>query len=212
MSKIINSLIVLTLALWASGCANSKHYVIANTGTVLGVDVSQEPSSGMYHAKLGYARTEVAIVPSNRSSGKTNDVATGQGAKDVAPVIMEVKMANIFSGGGIYQRLAVGAEAVSQPGASFMFAKDADGTISTGTAEAVAKSLTGVPKVNAEGTAAKTTLAKAYQAATDRANYDAVAKQLGYGSFEDFLADPSTGVEKVKSMYSELKAKGVPLP
>lgn len=211
MNKCINvGIAVAFLAL--AGCANNKHYVIATTGTVLGVDVSQDQTSGMYHAKLGYARTEVAVVPSNRSSGKTNDVSTGQGAKDVAPVIMEVRMQNIFQGGGIYQRLAVGREACNQPGASFMFAKDASGNLSSNVADAVARSMGSVPQVDAGGTSAKVPLAKIYQAATDRSNYDAVAKQFGYANFEAFLADPSVAQDKVKAIYSELKAKGVPLP
>jgi hypothetical protein len=193
------------------GCA-SRHYVIAATGTVLGVDVSQDPSTGLYHAKLGYARTETAIVPSNRSSGATNDPPTGQGAKDVAPVILEVKMANLFSGGGIYQRLAVGAEAVGQPGASFMFAKDASGNLSSNAADAVARSLATVPTTDAEAIAAKVPLAKLYRAATDRSNYDAAAAAFGYTSFEAFLANPSVAVDKVKAVIAALKAKGIPVP
>ena len=193
------------------GCA-SKHYVIAATGTVLGVDVSQDPATGLYHAKLGYARAEAAIVPSNRSSGGTNDPSIGQGAKDVAPVIMEVRMANMFSGGGIYQRLAVGAEAVGQPGASFMFAKDESGTLSAAAADAVARSVATVPLSDAQAIAAKVPLAKLYRAATDRSNYDAAAATVGYPSFEAFLADPSVAVDKVKAVIAALKAKGIPVP
>jgi hypothetical protein len=203
--------LILACALALVGC-KTRHYVIASTGTVLGVDVSQDPASGLYHAKLGYARSEVAVVPSNRSSGVTNDVTTGQGAKDVAPLIMEVRMANLFAGGGIYQRLAVGAEAVSQPGASFMFAKDADGSLAAGTADAVARSLQSIPAADAGGTAAKVPLAKAYKAATDRSAYEAAAKQLGYPSFEAFLIEPTTVSTRVKSMSDELKARGVALP
>lgn len=211
MNKYVN--IILTAAAAAVmtlGCS-TKHAVIAHTGTVLGVDVSQDPASGLYHAKLGFARSETAYVPSNRTTGSTNDPTTGQGAKDVAPVLMEIRLQNMFSGGGLYQRLAVGAEAVAQPGATLMLAKDANGMISSNAAAVVA-ALQTVPAVDANATAAKVPLAKAYQIATDRSNYDAVAKQLGYTSFEAFLADPSVGIAKVKDMYNQLKAKGIPLP
>jgi len=42
---------------------------------------------------------------------------------------------------GIYQRLAVGTEAVKQPGASVMFAKDADGELKPDASAAVAQIL-----------------------------------------------------------------------
>lgn len=203
--------VLASIGLLAGFGCSTKHAVIAHTGTVLGVDVSQDPASGLYHAKLGFARSETAYVPSNRTTGSTNDPTTGQGAKDVAPVIMEIRLQNIFAGGGLYQRLAVGAEAVEQPGATLMFAKDASGAISSNVAAVVA-SLQSVPTADASGIAAKVPLAKAYQMATDRANYDAVAKSFGYSSFDAFLADPSVAAAKVKAIYAELKAKGVPLP
>lgn len=128
------------------GCA-TRHAVIVNTGTVLGIDISENPSTSLYHVKLGYARTEFAYVPSNRSTS-TNDPTTGSGAKDVPDVLLELKMQNIFQGGGVYQRLAVGNIAVTQPGAAFMFAKDATGNFAPGTVEAVAHSLQSIPVLN----------------------------------------------------------------
>jgi len=48
----------------------------------------------------------------------------------------------VLNQGGIYQRLAVGKTAVSQPGAAFMFAKNANGKMEPETATAVKDALT----------------------------------------------------------------------
>ena len=111
------------------GCGNNRHAVIAVTGTNIGLEISENPTNQMPQGKLGYQRTEIAIVPSNRSGGVDSGTSTaGHGAKDVTDVLMELKFSNIFQsfreGGGIYQRLAVGENAVKQPGAAFMFARD----------------------------------------------------------------------------------------
>jgi hypothetical protein len=119
------------LALVLDGCTGiNQNYVISATGTVIGIEVAQNPANQMYHAKLGYVRSELALVPTNKG---TNGVpANSGGAKDTANVLMEMKFSGIFSpSGGIYQRLAVGDKAVAQQGAAIMFAKDADGKLST---------------------------------------------------------------------------------
>lgn len=140
-------LLLLALGVCLSGqggCNSYNHSVIAATGTSIGVEVSQNPATQVPQAKLGYQRAELAIVPTNRSAEKTTTTANsmGEGAKDHGEVIMELRYGGIFDTGkssGIYQRLAVGKTAVSQPGAAFMFAKDADGALSTSTADAVAR-------------------------------------------------------------------------
>ena len=181
--------LILIPALFLGACT-TKHGVIAHTGTVVGLDLSEDPASGLYHVKFGYARSELAYVPSNRSSGATNDPTFGGGAKDVASVIMELKMQNIFSGGGIYQRLAVGDAAVTQPGAVFMFAKDADGTLPSASAAAVTQALAGIPSPDATATTAKLPLAAAYKASDQKTAFDTVARAKGYASFADFLSKP----------------------
>ena len=111
--------------------------MLASTGTVIGVEVSENPATQFPQAKLGYNRAELAFVPSNRSSEKNASGSFGKGATDVADVLMELRYGGIFDLGassGIYQRLAVGSIAVQQPGASVMFAKNADGAIGTGEA------------------------------------------------------------------------------
>jgi hypothetical protein len=120
------------------GCANNRHMVLASTGTNIGVEISQNPASQVPQAKLGYQRAELAIVPSNRSTKE--DSEAGGGANEVADVLMEMRYRGIFSWGansGIYQRLAVGKTAVSQPGAALLFAKADDGSIAPGVAAAI---------------------------------------------------------------------------
>jgi len=112
--------------LFCAGCANLHDYVISATGTIIGVKIGENPQTQLYEAQLGYARTEVALVPTNKNA--TNSVvATGQAgsAEDAPNVIMEVRYGSIFSftDAGIYQRLAVGDIAVQQPGAAYMFSK-----------------------------------------------------------------------------------------
>jgi hypothetical protein len=135
------------------GCTNTQHQVLAATGTVIGIDISQDPATGAPHAKIGYDRAELAVVPTNRSlcTKEKNSAEPkctelqGAGAKDTTDVLMELrfKSAFTFSGdAGIYQRLAVGANAVGQPGAAFMFAKDASGELKPDTANAVATAIT----------------------------------------------------------------------
>lgn len=146
-------LIAFCFAVILVGCTNTQHQVLAATGTVIGIDISQDPATGAPHAKIGYDRAELAVVPTNRSlcTKEKNSAEPkctelqGAGAKDTTDVLMELrfKSAFTFSGdAGIYQRLAVGANAVGQPGAAFMFAKDASGELKPDTANAVATAIT----------------------------------------------------------------------
>jgi hypothetical protein len=135
--------------MFVGGCSNNKeYYVIAATGTVIGVEVSQNPATQAPQAKLGYNRGELAIVPSNRPPCVADDSKTppvqcgtlGQGAKDVPDVLMELRYGGIFDTGpssGIYQRLAVGDVAVRQDGAALMFARNADGAVDAAAAQAL---------------------------------------------------------------------------
>lgn len=142
----IRYLLATVALLLVAGCATNQNYVISGTGTVIGVEIGQNPSTQMYHAKLGYVRSEIALVPTNKG---TNGVpAVNGGAKDTPNVLMELRFGGIFStgtGGGIYQRLAVGETAVAQPGAAVMFAKDANGNLSSNAVEAVTRKIERIP-------------------------------------------------------------------
>ena len=143
------TLIILIAIFILQGCTNTSNSVIASTGTTIGVELSQSEATQSPTAVLGYKRAELAYVPTNRatiiedtasenSTGKTVSVEkkgipnVGNGAKDSANVLMELRYRGIFSmgeGSGIYQRLAVGDIAVKQPGAAFMFSKNDDGSL-----------------------------------------------------------------------------------
>jgi hypothetical protein len=140
-----------------SHCSATPNSVIASTGTTIGVELSENPSSQSISGVLGYKRAELAYVPTNKSSAKKTTTSTDaqgkvttidedgspsvkNGASDSANVLMELKYKSIFSfkNGGIYQRLAVGNLAVQQPGAALMFAKNDNGTIDPSTAKYMA--------------------------------------------------------------------------
>lgn len=125
----MKSLYLLSLVLLCGCGAIRNGYVVSGTGTILGVQIAENPATQLYEAKFGYARAEVALVPTNGPA-----------------VIMELRYSGIFSrSGGIYQRLAVGNAAVSQPGAALMFAKDADGNISSNAVQAITGKIQNIP-------------------------------------------------------------------
>jgi hypothetical protein len=133
--KYFSALLFIVLAL--PSCA-SQTRVIAVTGTNIGVEISQNPANQTPQAKLGYQRSEIALVPTNRPIEDPSDKKT-KGAEDTAEVLMELKYAGIFSwgaSGGIYQRLAVGKIAVTQPGAALMFSRNVTGDVGDDTAKA----------------------------------------------------------------------------
>jgi hypothetical protein len=131
--------VALTFSILIQGCSGNDHAVISSTGTLIGLELSQNPTTQTPQGKLGYNRAEFAYVPSNRN--QEDDAGnTGQGAKDTAEVLMELKYNDIFSGqSGIYQRLAVGSTAVSQPGAAVMFLRGEDGNVSQSTLDSLNK-------------------------------------------------------------------------
>jgi hypothetical protein len=198
---IILCVAVALFVVLLTGCSTANS-VIVNTGTVLGVAVAENPSSGMYEARFGYARTEFAYVPSNRSV-LTNGVVVG--AQEVANVLMEVRMENVFKGGLIYQRLAVGDEAVKQPGAALLFAKGVSGNLD---AQAIA-AVQNVPTVNRSVIEAQAPLAKAFGAAADKAPFNAVAARHGYSDFAAFILDHTVTLDKVNAIATELKGLGL---
>ena len=191
MNKTLLTLTALLTVL--CGCTN-LHSVITSTQTGLGVSVSENPSTQLYELRFGYFRNEFAFVP-----GDTNHPGT------VPDVLMEIRMENIIKGGLVYQRLAVGSNAVMQPGAALLFAKGADGQTDPRTAAALMK----VPMPDTEATAGKLPLAHAYQQAADKAPFDAVAKTCGYESFAAFLTNSTLSSADVLKVSTALKAANV---
>jgi len=191
--KVIVYLLAVAAVL-TSGCKGLQHNILVVTGTTFGISVAENPSTQLYEAKIGYARSEFAFVP-----GDTNHPGT------VPDVLMEIRMENILKGGLVYQRLAVGSLAVSQPGATMLFAKSADGAVDPQIAAALLK----IPAPDAGATAEKLPLAQAYQQATDKALYDAVAKSCGYETFVAFLTNSTLTSADVLKVSTALKAAHV---
>jgi hypothetical protein len=133
----------LTAAALTAGCAEQGYSVVATTATSIGLEIGQAPATQAPQFVLGYKRAEYAFVPTNRpSNAKTQTGNDGvNGADRSADVLMELR----YGGGAgtqvdtsIYQRVAVGRTAVSQPGAALLFAKGSDGEISVQAARAAA--------------------------------------------------------------------------
>ena len=128
-----NLLILVVAATVLCGCKSLQHNVLVTTATVFGVSLAENPSTQLYEAKFGYARTEFAFVP-----GDTNCPGV------VPDVIMELRLDSVFKGGLVYQRLAVGKNAVMQPGASLMFAKDSSGTLNSNAVTAISQKINAI--------------------------------------------------------------------
>lgn len=133
MKRTVTALLAVLLVATVTSCTN-LHSVIATTQTGLGVSVSENPSTQLYELRFGFFRNEFTFVP-----GDTNHPGT------VPDVLMELRYENIIKGGSLYQRLAVGSTAVSQPGATLLFAKDANGMVSTNVAAAITAKINAIP-------------------------------------------------------------------
>ena len=111
----------LILALALTGCAALKDRVLVNTETVLGLSASQNQATGLYEGRFGYARHELALVPTNG-----------------VDVLTEFQIKNVFSfspGPSLYQRMAVGKEAVQV--APVLFLKNPDGSMNPQAADII---------------------------------------------------------------------------
>ncbi len=195
------------------GCTN-RHAVVAVTGTNIGLEISQNPANQSPQAKLGYQRSEIAIVPTNRSAG-VDAKKDGKGAEDLGDVLMELRFANIFSftSGGIYQRLAVGENAVKQAGASLMFVRDKDGKIDQTTANAI-KSLETIKSRNPEIRAEMKKIADFHRGNPDkRTVIENAVKESGYADWDAFIDNKPNepSAETVEEIKKKLATAGITL-
>ncbi len=164
-------IVVIGSLLMLGACGGNKdHYVIAATGTVIGIDVGQNPATQTPEAKIGYHRGELALVPTNRKLEGT----AAEGAEESTDVLMEIYFGTSLQGSGesvIYQRLAVGRAAVGQPGAGVLFAKTPQGELDEEAAKAL-EAAGGVPVITGGATKARRKISKIYKAclAKDKAD------------------------------------------
>jgi len=197
-----------------TGCSTQGYSVIATTATTIGVGLAQQPANGTLDATLGYKRAEFALVPTNRNAG--DDAGTNnQGAADSAEVIMELRYSGIFTAsekGGIYQRLAIGKEAVTSNGASIMFAKEPDGTLSEEATRAL-KAVRSIPPVSSAENLTKGKLSRIFNGSNDaqQALFNQVAVDAGYSNFGSFAIEQDTSNDKLNKVIAGLKAAGIAL-
>jgi len=191
----MNRVLLLTLLAF-TGCQTNPNRIVVHTGTAIGLEVAQNPSSQMYQAKLGYVRSEFASLPF--TNGESADI------------IMELSYGSIFSlqNSSIKQRLAVGKIAVTQPGAFAMFARNNAGELDTN-AVAVAKALASIPTPEPTVTANVLPLAQAYGASPRRVDFDTVAVAQGFTSFSQFLVKPNLTASDVAAMATALRARSL---
>lgn len=205
MNRYFSSTIIIFCGLLMSiGCSSNKHRIFAASGTVIGLELSQHPATQSPQAKLGYNRAEFAVVPTNRDDADSAGTV-GEGASDVSDVLMELKYQGLLGGAnsGIYQRLAVGSTAVSQPGAWLMFLKDNSGTVSEANADALQKAILAVPVLDTRQELGD--LARAFSSAeiATQEKYDEAASEMGFSGFQGFLeAQPSD--EQIRNLKSNV--------
>lgn len=193
-------------------CATQGHSVIASTVTVIGFEVAQQPTNGTIQSSFGYRRAEFAFVPTNRNA---TDVVGSEGAADSADVLMELHYTGKGTGGqdnGIYQRLAVGKNAVAASGAAVMFAKAADGMVDQQTTQAMA-AIAGIPPTDTAVGAALRPLSTAYRTAKNDAaaktKFDTAAKALGEPDFKTLLKRQNLNITQVQQLIETLKNQGI---
>jgi len=111
------SFLLIPVLLMLVGCAALKDKTVVTTATVLGVSLAQNQGTGMYEAKLGYCRAEFVLTDTNSTD-----------------ILMEFKTSKLFSftdNGGIYQRLAIGKNAVTAGASTALFLKNRNGNFDT---------------------------------------------------------------------------------
>jgi hypothetical protein len=145
--QVVSPSVLIALAGFSIvGCTQPvlRENVLATTQSVIGVHLSQNPTTQLYEARVGFARNEFFFVPTSKrvvydASGHeaagTRDALSGADHHQATPtpnVLAEIMADGAIpgpSGGaaikvGVYQRLAVGDEAVKQPAAIALFARD----------------------------------------------------------------------------------------
>lgn len=187
-----------------AGCVHNENQVVAGSGTLIGLQVGQAPTDSTPQIKFGYSRAEIAFVPTNRGT-----IGTG-GAAGTTDVLMELNYSRGSAQsaiGGIYQRLAVGATAVSQGGAAVMFAKKPDGSIDPEAAATVQSALATIPKFDASKEADRLPLNRAYnqmKGGEKVAVFNAAAESLGFENYQDFARAEATP-EQITKMRAALE-------
>lgn len=131
-------MITTAFTLAAGGCSDTllRETVLANTETMVGVAVAQDPRTNMYQGRAGYFRHELFLVPTSKrvaasgenASAESND--PGSTPEVLGEIMADGAIASPIGGSdpvrvGVYQRLAVGKLAVTSGAAVALLARDA---------------------------------------------------------------------------------------
>lgn len=195
----------------SSGCRSNTSVVVSNT-TGIGLEVKYDQASQTPMGWMGYINNVFGIVPTNRINEENSKQVIG-GAQESADVLFETNFCNFFSfwkDNGIYQRVAVGKNAVNQPGATVMFAKS--GNNGTVTSDIVTAALNAVKTITADEVVMKAKIAKNYAIGNDANKLIIlnVLKELGYANWDAFLSQANTS-SAVNSAANAVVAKGIKL-
>jgi hypothetical protein len=182
---MIGVMLMAALLLTAPGCGTTTAVVISNqTGVGLDIEYNQQLQSPF--GRMGYINSVFGIIPTNRVADNQPGSGIGGGAKDSPNVLFETNFSNFFSfwnDNGIYQRVAVGDIAVTQPGAVAMFAKNITGTID---AEAV-NALNGIKAPPSSSITLKARLVELAKDETKKKTILERAAALGIPTWNAFL-------------------------
>lgn len=189
------------------GCNSPQSCIILSNQTGFGIRASYNPQTQLPEGEIGYINSVFSIIPTNRAfnSDEVQIEKVGGGAKDTANVLFETNFSNWFnfwSDQAIYQRVAVGETAVSQPGVFAIFAKDYDGKIDV----ELIKALSGLKSETQNVSKLKSLIAKVY---TDKKTViDEILKQMGYSNY-DYFIDNENNLDKINKIVSKLKESGI---
>ncbi len=224
------ALLVALIHALLAGCSDRllRESVLASTQSTIGLSIGQNPHTQLYEGKVGYARSELFLVPTGKRVVNTrgeqaphSDQALQHLSTNNADVTPEV-LGEILADGvltaapvagaaqparvGVYQRLAVGKLAVTAPAAVVLMARDphaldaAARPAQDDTLEELAARSAAVRFVVVDGRG------KAAPAAWDAAA-DAWSRELGFASYDALYANGSAAVHRalVQRWTAELR-------
>lgn len=220
MPRFIPPVLLATLTLAPhTGCSDRllRENVLASTQSTIGLAIGQSPRTGLYEGSLGYARSELFLVPTGKRivNTRSEQAAGSDGAlerlstnnADVTPEVLgEILADGVFTAApvagaaqparvGVYQRLAVGKLAVTAPAAVVLMARDphaldaAAWSSQDDTLEELAARSAAVRFVVVDDRG------KAAPAAWDAAA-DAWSRELGFASYDALYANGSAAVHR----------------
>lgn len=145
MRFIMKLLVVLSLLIVVLLGCSSQTCVMSQQARGIGIRASYSAQTQLPEFWFGYIGQSLVLVPTNREADTTSEGYRGGagdkgGAKDTTDVLTDFSIRNFFAfweGQGIYERVAVGKNAVEA--AKYMMLRDGNGQIDANTIDAVNK-------------------------------------------------------------------------